>query len=60
MIAEPSNLSYSENRSGWMSFKGSPGSRKQGLDKEQFHMTWKVQFVRYDINQVRAAPDLWI
>ena len=58
--AELSDLVYSENRSGLLSFKGSSVSRKQVLDKEPFHMTWKVQFVRYDVNQVRAAPDLWI
>ena len=56
MIAEPSCLVYSENRSGpstepW----GIPVSRKQGLDKEPFHMTWKVQF---DVNQARAKSTM--
>ena len=53
--AQPSDLVYSENRSGpntepW----GTPVSRKQGFDKEPFHVTWKVQLFRYDMNQVRA------
>ena len=49
----------SENRSGpstepW----GRPISRKQGLDKEPFHVTWKERFVRYDLNHVRAEAAL--
>ena len=55
VTAEPSDLVYSEHRNGsntepW----GTPISREQGLDKEPFHVTWKVRFVRYDVNQVRA------
>ena len=55
VFAEPSDLVYSENRDGpntepWWT----PVSRKQGLDKDPFHTTWKVRFVRYDVNQVRA------
>ena len=46
----PSDLVYTKNRSGpntepW----GTPVSRKQGLDKEPFHVTWKVRFVKYDV-----------
>ena len=53
MIAEPRELVYSEsgpNTEPW----GTPVSSKQGLDKEPFHVTWKMRFVRYDVNQVRA------
>ena len=55
VVAEPIDLVYSENRSGtnaepW----GMPVSRKQGLDKVPFHLTWKVRFVRYNVNHVRA------
>ena len=46
VFPEPSDLVYSENRSG--------PNTEQCLDKEPFHATWKVQFVRYDVNQVRA------
>ena len=35
---------------------GTPVSRKQGLDKEPFHVKGKVQFIWYDVNQVTAEP----
>ena len=38
---------------------GTPVSRKQGLDKEPFHVTWQVRFVRYDVNQVRAESAMF-
>ena len=60
MVADSSDQMYSENRSGpdtepW----GTSVSRKQDFyGKEPFHVTWKVGFGWYDVNQTKAESEM--